>query len=110
MKSSGVVRKVLAAPMDGPSVGLVSDDEVSAARGGGSVAASDDGRLPGVASADVSVRGAASPLRSRSDPLAPAVTAGVTESGKGLGGVGKGLLVVILEAAASVWVDTGKRV
>ena len=56
---SVVLGEIVAAPVAGPGVRVVGDDEVGAAREGGLVAPLNNGRLPGVAAADVGVSGAA---------------------------------------------------
>ena len=91
---------IVAAPVLGPSLGVVRDDVVGAARQSEVVAAPDDGGLTGFAASDVGVGGAASAARGSGSPVAPAVAAGVPEGGEGVGGSGEGLLVAFEKAAA----------
>ena len=94
--------QIVAAPVLGPSLGVVRDDVVGAARQSEVVAAPDDGGLTGFAASDVGVGGAASAARGSGSPVAPAVAAGVPEGGEGVGGSGEGLLVAFEKSSCVV--------
>ena len=86
-----------------PRSRVVSDDVVRASRGLQVGVPADNGGLPGLAAADVSMRGPASCSGSRGDPVAPAVTAGVAQR---VGGGGSGvvrLLRVLAETLQQVF-------
>ena len=86
-----------------PRSRVVSDDVVRASRGLQVGVPADNGGLPGLVAADVSMRGPASCSGGRGDPVVPAVTDGVAQR---VGGGGSGvvrLLRVLAETLQQVF-------